>query len=84
MYYKNLIGTSQSNLTGIDIVSLRKGPQLKDDQREALISPITENGILSSLNGIKDISAPGIDGYIAKCFKRSWDAIKNDLIIYLF
>ncbi|KAI5448509.1 hypothetical protein KIW84_015789 [Lathyrus oleraceus] len=79
-YYKNLIGTRQSNLTSIDIVALRKGPQLKGDQREALIAPIRESELLSSLKGIKYIFASGIDGYNEKFFKSSWDTIKQDLI----
>lgn len=75
-YYKNLIGISQSNLTSINIVALRKGPQLKGDQREALIAPIRESELLSSLKGIKYIFASDIDGYNEKFFKSSWDTIK--------
>lgn len=79
-YYKNLIGTANRTLTSINIVALRKRPQLDDAQREALTTHITENENFACLKGIKDISAPCIDGSSAKFFKSSWNIIKQDII----
>lgn len=72
--------TANRNLTSIDLVILRKAPQLFDDQREALIGSVTRKEIFSSLKGIKNISAPGIDGFSSKLLKISWDIIKQDTI----
>ncbi|XP_058754058.1 uncharacterized protein LOC131627231 [Vicia villosa] len=79
-YYENLVGTAQRELLIIDIVALRKGPQLTVEQRNFLIAPIIETKIWKSLKGIKDLSAPGIDGYNAKKFKSTWEIIKLDFI----
>lgn len=79
-YYKKLIGNAIRNLSCIDIVAMGKGPQLSEGQGDFLTAHITENEILSSLKGMKNLSAPGIDGYNAKFFKSTWDIIKYDTI----
>ncbi|XP_050918711.1 uncharacterized protein LOC127136160 [Lathyrus oleraceus] len=79
-YYQNLVGTANMNLNSIDIIALRKGPQLSIEKRNALISLVREKEIFTSLKGIKDLSAPGIDGYNAKSFKSTQDIIKQDII----
>lgn len=41
-YYNKLIGTANRNLTRIDIVAMRGGPQLSFEQRDSLIAFIIE------------------------------------------
>src|SRR4051812_1577566 len=64
-------------MKGIDIASMRKGKQLNSKQRDLLIAPVTDSEIFTSLKGISDLSAPGTDGYSAKFYKASWEAIKH-------
>jgi hypothetical protein len=78
--YGNLMGKADDNLRGIDIVAMRTGPQIPSDQRELLITPITEGEIYTSLKSIGDLKAPGLDGYGAHFFKSTWSIIKTDFL----
>ncbi|KAK2357064.1 hypothetical protein QL285_094373 [Trifolium repens] len=78
--YGNLMGKADDNLRGIDIVAMRTGPQIPSDQRELLITPITEGEIYTSLKSIGDLKAPGLDGYDAHFFKSTWSIIKKDFL----
>ncbi|XP_045791547.1 uncharacterized protein LOC123886260 [Trifolium pratense] len=44
--YGNLMGKADTNLEGIDIVAMRDGPQITNDQKELLLAPIMEDEIL--------------------------------------
>ncbi|CAI8611343.1 unnamed protein product [Vicia faba] len=59
---------------------MRKGAQLSDAHRDALIAPITDEEIYNSLKSINDTTASGSDGYSSKFYKASWEVIKNDMI----
>ncbi|CAK8532031.1 unnamed protein product [Lathyrus sativus] len=78
-FYKDLVGKSVGKLKSINLVDLRNGPQLNNDQRDALSCSIFDAKIKTALYGIHDNTAPGIDGFGAKFFKASWDIIKEDL-----
>jgi hypothetical protein len=78
--YGNLMGKADTNLEGIDIVAMREGPQLTNDQRMMLIAPIQDAEIFKALKSIGDLKAPGLDGYGAMFFKASWSIIKHDVI----
>ncbi|PNY02575.1 hypothetical protein L195_g025887 [Trifolium pratense] len=78
--YGNLMGKADTNLEGIDIVAMRDGPQITNDQKELLLAPIMEDEILRALKSIGDLKAPGMDGFGAKFFKSTWSIIKNDVI----
>jgi hypothetical protein len=78
--YGNLMGRADDNLRGIDIVAMRTGPQISSDQRELLITPITEGEIYTALKSIGDLKAPGLDGYGAHFFKSTWSIIKTDFL----
>ncbi|XP_058765506.1 uncharacterized protein LOC131638998 [Vicia villosa] len=78
-FYKNLVGTPASDLTGIDIEAMRRGPQLNRDQMEQLTVLVTDEEIYQCLMTMKDQTAPGGDGYNAKFYKVAWDIIKADV-----
>ncbi|XP_058776403.1 uncharacterized protein LOC131650721 [Vicia villosa] len=64
-FYKGLIGTTSHRLKHVDIVALRTGSQLAEEDRMDL--------------GIGDNKAPGEDGYTARFFKAAWNTIKQDV-----
>jgi hypothetical protein len=78
--YGNLMGKAETNLIGIDIVAMRDGPQITNDQREFLVAPVREDEILRALKSIGDLKAPGLDGFGANFFKVTWSTIKKDVI----
>lgn len=57
---------------------MRDGPQLTLEQRQTLVHPLSEKE--DALKGIRDLKAPGIDGFRAKNFKSSWKIIKVDVM----
>ncbi|MCI29497.1 transposon TX1 putative 149 kDa protein, partial [Trifolium medium] len=75
-----LIGKAETSLDGIDIVAMRDGPQITNDQRDFLVAPVREDEILRALNSIGDLKAPGMDGFGAKFFKAAWSIVKKDVI----
>lgn len=77
--YGNLIGMPSTNLRGIDIVALGKGKNLTLEQRDSIISPITDEEIVNALKGISDNTSPSFDGYGAKFFKSFWDITKYNV-----
>jgi hypothetical protein len=78
--YGNLMGKAETNLIGIDIVAMRDGPQITNDQSEFLVAPVREDEILRALKSIGDLKAPGLDGFGANFFKVTWSTIKKDVI----
>jgi hypothetical protein len=74
------MGTADTHLMGIDIVAMRAGPQVTNEQRDLLLAPIQEGEILLALKSIGDLKAPGLDGYSAYFFKATWSIIKKDVI----
>ncbi|CAJ2661953.1 unnamed protein product [Trifolium pratense] len=78
--YGNLMGKAEDNLDGIDIVAMREGPQITNEQREFLVAPILEDEIFRALKSIGDLKAPGLDGFGANFFKTAWSIVKKDVI----
>lgn len=79
LFYRNLIGTASRNLNGIDIAAMRSGKQVNTQQISFLLYPITNEDIHKGLKGIKDMIAPGCDGYISLFYKSTWEIVKLDL-----
>ncbi|KAH0776289.1 hypothetical protein KY290_007700 [Solanum tuberosum] len=75
-----------TSLTGLlkpglqSIVIVRKGPGLNHQQRLQLCRPVTDEEIHSALLAIGDDKSPGVDGYNAYFYKKSWPVIKEDII----
>ena len=79
-YFQKLQGTEHSNLQMIDINTMRHGPQLDSVDSQFLIQDVSEDEIKEALFRMDDNKAPGVDGFNALFFKRTWDIIKQDLI----
>lgn len=58
---------------------MRKGKQLRREQRLYLQSPVTLQEI-ETLKGIGDLKSPSVDGYGTKFLKARWNIIKEDVI----
>ncbi|KAI5403342.1 hypothetical protein KIW84_050777 [Lathyrus oleraceus] len=50
----------------IDIISMREGAQLNNDQKRMLITPVTTHEIMKVQNDIGDMKAHGLDGLMQK------------------
>lgn len=48
-FYTNLMGKTDNMLDGIDINSMRDGPQLNNDHREMLIAPVSDKRLFRLL-----------------------------------
>ena len=79
-FYGKLMGSKEEDISGIDLVAMRRGAQLNNSQREFLDSAISDIEIYEALKDISDMSAPGLDGYNSVFFKATWDIIKVDLL----
>lgn len=60
--YGNLMGKANNNLDDIDIVAMREGSQLSNEQMWLLEVPI-EVEIEKALKDIGDLKAPGVYGF---------------------
>lgn len=69
--YGNLVGTFSKNIKGIDIMAMTQGNQLNMEQRNYLISQVSEEEILKAFKGINDIKSPGPNGYGEQFFKAT-------------
>lgn len=67
--YGNLMGKANDNMEGINIIVMREGHQLSNEQRWMLEAPVTEIGIEKALKDIGDLKAHGVDDFGPKFLK---------------
>ncbi|XP_060212045.1 uncharacterized protein LOC132639621 [Lycium barbarum] len=79
-FYQGLMGTAAASLPAVNKLIMRNGPVLTPAQQQSLCADVTEVEIWEGLKDIGDEKAPGVDGYNALFFKRTWHIIKNDII----
>lgn len=68
------LGTTESNMEGIDTIVIRNGQQLTINQRSMLISHISAHEIEKALKSIGDLKSPGVVGMDPK-FSRLLGAL---------
>ena len=77
-YFEELLSTPHPILTE-DITSFFPNSIIEESKAAALMS-ITDEDIRATLFSIPDIKAPGLDGYNALFYKKSWDIFKANFI----
>lgn len=78
-FYRGLVGTTSIRLRHVDIVALRNGKQLPEEDSQELIRVVTDKEIWEALQGVGDNKAPSGDGYTAKFFKATWNTTRHDV-----
>ncbi|XP_056689712.1 uncharacterized protein [Spinacia oleracea] len=78
-FYKKLIGTAASSLTGVDVGVVRKGKQLSVADAEMLVEPISDAEIDAAIKGIDTSKALGLDGFNSLFFLKVWGIVKADV-----
>ncbi|XP_016481148.2 uncharacterized protein LOC107802208 [Nicotiana tabacum] len=78
-FYKLLIGTAAPNLPAINREIIKQGPMLSQQQRRQLVAEISDQEIFEGLQNIRDDKSPGVDGFNACFFKKTWPIIKEEI-----
>lgn len=77
-FYRQLLGSSVSNLPAVDKRVMSKGSHVSSLQARDLIATVVSKEIDLALAGIHDSKAPGLDGWNSLFFKKIWHGVKHD------
>lgn len=78
------MGDRATTLPGVDLVTLRRGPQLSFHGQQLLMAPVTISEIDEAMASIDAAKAPGVDGFNAVFFKAAWPEVKHDIYAAVF
>lgn len=80
-FYGKFMGTATKRIEMIDIVAIRKGNQLTQEECNFLINLLIETEIGQALKDTGDLKARGMDVYGAKFFMSTWSIVKKYFIV---
>ncbi|XP_057540562.1 uncharacterized protein LOC130818409 [Amaranthus tricolor] len=72
------------SLKGIDLQTMRAGPQHTMSQAQDLIKPVSRANIGDALKDIDEFKSLGLDGFSSQFFNVAWDIIKEDVYLAIF
>lgn len=78
-FYKSLMGSIVSQLPTVNKQVMKNGPVLNHMQQINLCAEVTDQEFYEGLCAIGDNKAPGVDGYNALFFKKSWSIISSKI-----
>lgn len=78
-FYKNLLGEAKQGLLAVDVVVVRRGNCLNEEQRQSFFADVQLTGIDLSIYGIHKDSTSDIGGFRLSFFQGLWSLIKSDI-----
>lgn len=78
MFYKSLMGSVAHTFPAVNREVMKKGPTLSHQQQLELCKDVTEREVYEGRCSIGDDKDPGVDGYNAIFFKKTWHIIKAE------
>lgn len=83
-FYKSLLGFAAGTLPHVDLAAVRKGPILSGADQEFLLQPVLHADIDEAIKAINPDKAPGLDGFNACFFQKTWSIVKDDIYDAVF
>ncbi|KAG5594821.1 hypothetical protein H5410_036053 [Solanum commersonii] len=81
--FTKLMGTAVVDLPCPNVDVIRNGPYLSYQQRCLLIIPITDQEIVTAMEGLALDKTPGIDGFPVEFFTKHCTTVKEDVLFLL-
>ncbi|KAH0655238.1 hypothetical protein KY285_030120 [Solanum tuberosum] len=78
--FTKLMGTAVVDLPCPNVDVIRNGPYLSYQQRCLLIIPITDQEIVTAMEGVALDKTPGIDGFLVEFFTKHCTTVKEDVL----
>lgn len=78
-FYQELLGSKAEVLAAVDVIVIRKGSKLIEEQTQELVRLVTTQEVDKAMLSIGVDSALGIDGITSLFFRKPWPIIKEDI-----